>query len=370
MLLCGHLLSLPAFADNINDLLNNGRYWKIKEMLEAKKNKTRDDLAVLSFVEVMLTKSPKAHAMAARSKGHYLADFAMMGTYVKAIGVKTDKEKAIMLGNKLYKKLKKEAGDDGFKLYLIAEIAELLDKNDMMAVLQKACDKNIAGALNMRGRLCQWEKDDKKALEYYLKAADLGLAEAQKNVSFYYARGIGCEKNMKKSFEYSSKAAQGGDVYGMVNLAVIYEMQGELEKARSWIEKAATSEHWMGPLEKGYALINGKYGYGINKKKGYELIKNSAESRAGVCFARLGELYLEGEGTKKNIEKAEKLFKCGYIQGDHRSAYALAYIYKNIKKDEDLIAFWISKGKAEPVDIRFAFYEYQLNMIDPFTVEL
>ncbi|KAF0486653.1 SEL1 protein [Gigaspora margarita] len=49
------------------------------------------------------------------------------------------------------------------------------------------------------------EKDEKKAFEYYMKAAELGNSDAMQNVSNCYYYGNGVERNYQKSFEYCKR---------------------------------------------------------------------------------------------------------------------------------------------------------------------
>ena len=54
-------------------------------------------------------------------------------------------------------------------------------------------------------------KDMQKALEWYIKAAEQGLAEAQKNLRLLYQNGQGVEKNLPEAIKWVKKAADQGD---------------------------------------------------------------------------------------------------------------------------------------------------------------
>ena len=67
------------------------------------------------------------------------------------------------------------------------------------------------------------EKDDKKACEWYLKAAEQGHEDAQFNLGLGYAIGLGVEKDNKKAREWYLKAAHQGNAAAQNNLGWIYE---------------------------------------------------------------------------------------------------------------------------------------------------
>ena len=53
-------------------------------------------------------------------------------------------------------------------------------------------------------------QDLKKALHWYEKAAQQGLAEAQLNYGIMYGKGEGCTKDMQKAKTWLQKAADQG----------------------------------------------------------------------------------------------------------------------------------------------------------------
>ena len=76
-----------------------------------------------------------------------------------------------------------------------------------------------------------------------LKAkAQAGDGEAQHNLAFAYHFGKGVEKNNTKAFELWLQAAENGYVYAQENLAYLYKegfvVQKNLEKANFWSSKA------------------------------------------------------------------------------------------------------------------------------------
>ena len=66
-------------------------------------------------------------------------------------------------------------------------------------------------------------KDDKKAVEWYTKAAEQGYARGQYNLGDMYENGKGVTKDLKNAVEWYTKAAEQGNAPGQCNLGYMYE---------------------------------------------------------------------------------------------------------------------------------------------------
>lgn len=62
-----------------------------------------------------------------------------------------------------------------------------------------------------------------KALEYFIKGAELGNSESCAYVGIYYLDAEGDLRNDRKAFEYSKRAAEMGNHIGIYNVATCYE---------------------------------------------------------------------------------------------------------------------------------------------------
>lgn len=69
------------------------------------------------------------------------------------------------------------------------------------------------------------EKNGSKAIEYYKRAAELGLAVAQSNLATCYKEGTGCEQNLEKAKEWAMKAAKQGQENAIKNLKEWFGME-------------------------------------------------------------------------------------------------------------------------------------------------
>jgi TPR repeat protein len=66
------------------------------------------------------------------------------------------------------------------------------------------------------------EKDQKKAFEYFKKAAENGSVDGQYNTGLAYVRGEGVEKNLAEAAQWFEKAAYQGDAGAQFNLGLMY----------------------------------------------------------------------------------------------------------------------------------------------------
>ncbi|GBB88654.1 hypothetical protein RclHR1_15210001 [Rhizophagus clarus] len=120
------------------------------------------------------------------------------------------------------------------------------------------------------------EKNENKAFELYIEAAENGDIDALNALQYYYQRGIGTEENKNKVFKLYKEAAQIGKVDAIHHLGYCYE--------------------------------NG-IGTKRNKIKAFNLYKEAAEKGQIDAIHRLGYCYQHGIGTKKNEIKAFELYK-------------------------------------------------------------
>ena len=94
---------------------------------------------------------------------------------------------------------------------------------------RKLMEKGNANAFNLIARYyadgeMRLPQDSAKANELFLKAGELGCAEAYYNLGSSYAQGMGVDIDMKKAKHYWELAAMNGNLYARHNLGA---MEGE-----------------------------------------------------------------------------------------------------------------------------------------------
>ena len=89
--------------------------------------------------------------------------------------------------------------------------------------------------------------DPEKAVFWYRKAAQKGLAKAQFALAHSYATGNGLKQSYTEALPWMHQAALQGEVDAMYLLGVMHaEGLGtaiDVEQAKSWLEKAAAQQH-------------------------------------------------------------------------------------------------------------------------------
>lgn len=80
-----------------------------------------------------------------------------------------------------------------------------------------------------------------KAVRWYRRAAEQGIAEAQLNLAVMYARGRGVPKDTTEFLRWLIRAAEGGNASAQSILGAISEKTGKLVQAYKWYSLAASA---------------------------------------------------------------------------------------------------------------------------------
>ena len=113
----------------------------------------------------------------------------------------------------------------------VKQYKNLMEKGNAMACKQLAC-YYANGTMGMR-------QDWVKANELWLKAGELGCAQAYFNLGSSYYHGMGVETDKKKAEHYWELAAMNGNVDARHNLGVIEGIAGNYERAMKHFMVAA-----------------------------------------------------------------------------------------------------------------------------------
>lgn len=127
------------------------------------------------------------------------------------------------------------------------------------------------------------EGNEEKAFECYMKAAELGYAEAYYNVANAYLNGQGIERDYDKAFEWFKKASDSGDTYAKLKLAECYRRGAGCQ--RDYAAAMAL-----------YLQIAGEKSF-----KRYSFVD--------VAEYEIGNMYLKGLGVEVDLRKAYEYFK-------------------------------------------------------------
>lgn len=140
-------------------------------------------------------------------------------------------------------------------------------------------------------------KDQAKAVEWYIKAADNGETSSVYTLGKLYRDGTGVQKDGAEAVRWFTIAGERGNVFAMNDLAMMY-MRGigverDMESCIKWLEKAA---------ECGFV----------------------------GAMSQLGKIYRDGMGVDKNEEKSRYWFSMFAKQGRMRYETELGDVMKNV----------------------------------------
>ena len=116
---------------------------------------------------------------------------------------------------------------------VMEKLYESANAGDVNAMVE--CGKHL-----LSGTDC--DIDEKSAVAWFQKAAELGNGEAARQLGMCYAYGTGVAKDDKASTEYFRKGAEAGDAESMYklfqNLSIGVGCTANLDEADSWLAKA------------------------------------------------------------------------------------------------------------------------------------
>ena len=98
-------------------------------------------------------------------------------------------------------------------------------------VMGRIKKNNDPAAMCRMGKQYDHQRDYRKALQYYKKAAELGYVDAHASLGNLYYKGLGVQKDEKKALYHLEKAAIRGHPQARYYLAVLEKRNGRFERA-------------------------------------------------------------------------------------------------------------------------------------------
>lgn len=208
--------------------------------------------------------------------------------------------------------------------------------------LKIAADKNhpracwLIAQMFLTGKLKQ---DFSTAWEYLKRAESLGSVAAINTIGIFYLNGYvpGHPKNEKKAIEYFEKAAKFDYAYSYNNLGKLYESKNNNEKALEYYLMSATLEESWACNKVGQIYLNNK-----DYKKAFEYFN---------LALNVPSAYLE-YWAMYNLAKHFYLFGCHQINLEANKEVAIKFFEESSNKIpnslEELIYIFIDKYKTNP----------------------
>ena len=212
------------------------------------------------------------------------------------------------------------------------------------------------------------ERNLEYAFKWYKEAAEKGFAPAQYALSYLYKNGEGCEKNNIKAYYWLELSADNDfdDAYYILGQsylegnniidtnykkAFFYLSKGVSKKDKNCLESLGDMYYWglhvSEDREKAFSLYDQSIEEGnisIYYKLGklYEEENNLEQALVNYykgyghgdinSTQRLGVMYLNGIGVKKDKKKALEYIEIAVESGDHHSLYIMGLV--QLKKDK------------------------------------
>lgn len=170
-----------------------------------------------------------------------------------------------------------------------------------------------------------YPQDSARAATWYLKAAELGDAEAQNEVGELYDEGNGFLQDYKKAHYWYEKAAAQGNAWAMYNLGNIY-----------WV---------------------GERGFPADVVRARTYFERAAANYNSTAFWALGAIYFHADGVKKDIGKAKDYWERGAKLRCALSARSLGVLYRDgmgVKRDAVTALMWFRMAAKRNLKIAVA----------------
>ena len=167
------------------------------------------------------------------------------------------------------------------------------------------------------------ERDEAKAVEWYRLAAKQGNATAQNNLGARYANGRGVERDEAKAVEWFLLAAKQGHAKAQHNLGVRYARGGGVvqdnAEAVNWYRRAAKQGY-----ARAYASLGWMYGNGLgvvqDNAEEAKWYRRAAEQGHVIAQHNLGWMYVKGQGVAQNYHEAYVWYSIATANGHEKSA--------------------------------------------------
>lgn len=163
------------------------------------------------------------------------------------------------------------------------------------------------------------KQDYTKALQLYLKAADLGDSDALYISGGMYIKGLGVERNFEEGFRYLHLAAM----------------------------KGKSSPESQQILAQAYLIGKGTH---KNYEKAIQWYKLAAQNGNSEAQNELGYMYFVGNGVEQDLEKGGKLFRQAAIGGMPTAQYNMGIMYytgNGVEQSDLILSYaWMNVAAA------------------------
>lgn len=168
-----------------------------------------------------------------------------------------------------------------------------------------------------------------EVITYYQKASDAGFDQATVHLGYYYLHGLGVPKDETRAFELSLKAADSFGPYVQKVVGDYYHFYGKRALGFHWYLKAAQQGYTTAQRKVAECFVHAK---GVAKDdiqafRWYEIAAKNGDAKAQSDFATIH--YRGTLGIPINFQQAFHWYQKSAAQGDARGFHGLAVCYYN-----------------------------------------
>lgn len=202
------------------------------------------------------------------------------------------------------------------------------DFSEFESLLVEAGDAGSTAAMVSLGNHFR-RSDPRGAMEWYEKAANLGVPRAMVELGQIYASEKGPRYDPVLAFDWFTKAAAKGDIGAKYLVAECFfrgkGVARDPDKAVQLLSEAAAFNHPYAVDLLGTCYLKG-IGVPQNFDKAFELFQKGSQLGNDYSTGNLGTLYMNGRGVAKDARKAVALFRTGALNGNEScmNFYAMA----------------------------------------------
>jgi hypothetical protein len=239
------------------------------------------------------------------------------------------------------------------------------DKDEMKEVLRlartaadlggdRSCGqaKMLLGSIYLEGKGVA--QNDAKAFEWFHKAAEQGLAEAQfKTAALLFEGKNGLARNTDEAALWYRRAADQGHERGQLNTAVILYDRSDVEGAVKWFEMAAAQGNVEAHFRLGDIYSQGRGTVKVDKTLAKSLYELAANKDHAGAQRSLAILHHTGQGTPQNHAEAARWYQKA-ARRDAVAARGLGLLFASgcgvPKSDAEAVRCWrmaAEKGDAK-----------------------
>lgn len=223
-----------------------------------------------------------------------------------------------------------------------------------------ASSKGIAAASFQAGAIYLKRGMPEKAVGYFKKAAEAGLAEAQHNYGMARLRGDGIEQDCGEAVTWLTKSASQGNTISALRLGRMYltgsGVLKDRQEAVKWYRTAGSpladmvEESERGSSERKFALsavLDETAENNEDLAEAFQMCREAAECGYSPAAAALGKMYEWGRGTGKDYTEAVRWYTTAAENGSAEAMHDLASMYalgNGVPQDYEAAVKWSEKA--------------------------